>query len=143
MLSFLSERKLIFFLTGRAYQVNVTDPQIVSDTVTTIVKDFNGRLDVFIANSGVPWTQGAMVDADLDHYRKVVTTDIDGTFYCARAAATHWRRQKAEGTDINGQKLENFSYGSFIATASMSAHVVNYPQLQAAYNAAKAAVIHL
>jgi sorbose reductase len=33
--------------------------------------------------------------------------------------------------------------GSFVATASMSGHIVNIPQLQAAYNAAKAGVIHL
>ncbi|EEQ89142.1 L-xylulose reductase [Blastomyces dermatitidis] len=127
----------------RAYQVNVTDPQAVSDAVNNIVKEFNGRLDVFIANSGVAWTQGPMVDAELDHYRQVIATNIDGVFYCARAAAHHWRRQKEEGTDINGKKLENFSYGSFIATASMSAHIVNYPQLQAAYNASKVAVIHM
>ncbi len=48
-----------------------------------------------------------------------------------------------EGTDMNGQTLENFHYGSFIATASMSGSIVNIPQLQAAYNAAKAGVIHL
>ena len=66
-----------------------------------------------------------------------------GTFYCARAAASHWRRQKEEGTDINGNKLTNFTYGSFVATASMSGHIVNFPQLQSAYNAAKSAVIHL
>ena len=72
-----------------------------------------------------------------------MTTDLDGTFYCARAAGSHWRRQKKEGTDIKGRKLENYSYGSFIATASMSGHVVNIPQLQAAYNAAKAGIIHL
>ena len=46
-----------------------------------------------------------------------------------------------EGTDLNGKRLENFRLGSFIATASMSAHIVNIPQLQAAYNGAKAAVI--
>ena len=46
-----------------------------------------------------------------------------------------------EGTDLNGQTLENFKLGSFIATASMSGHIVNIPQLQAAYNGAKAAVI--
>lgn len=46
-----------------------------------------------------------------------------------------------EGTDLNGKKLKNFKLGSFIATASMSGHVVNIPQLQAAYNGAKAAVI--
>ena len=33
--------------------------------------------------------------------------------------------------------------GSFIFTASMSASIVNVPQLQAAYNAAKAGVKHL
>jgi sorbose reductase len=84
-----------------------------------------------------------MIDGELDHYRKVVTTDLDGVYYCARAAGEIWRRQAAEGTDMNGNKLENYSYGSFIATASMSGHIVNFPQLQSAYNAAKAAVLHL
>lgn len=40
-------------------------------------------------------------------------------------------------------KLEGFTYGSFIATSSMSGHIVNILQLQSAYNAAKAAVRHL
>lgn len=84
-----------------------------------------------------------MVDGSLEHYRDVINVDLDGTFYCARAAASHWRRQKEEGTDINGNKLTNFTYGSFVATASMSGHIVNFPQLQSAYNAAKSAVIHL
>lgn len=84
-----------------------------------------------------------MVDAPLDHYSNVTQTDLDGTFYCARAAAAHWRRQKAENTNIFGQPLEGFTYGSFVATASMSGSIVNVPQLQAAYNAAKAGVIHL
>lgn len=107
------------------------------------VAEFNGRLDVFVANAGIPWTKGPMVDGDLDHYHNVIKTDLDGTYYCAKAAASHWRRQKLEGTDLNGNKLENFSSGSFVATASMSGVIVNVPQLQAAYNAAKAAVIHL
>ncbi|KAK2773863.1 L-xylulose reductase [Onygenales sp. PD_12] len=127
----------------RAYQVDVTSAQAVTDATDEVVKEFNGRLDIVVANSGIPWTQGPMTGGDLDHYRKVVVTDLDGTFYTARAAALHWKRQKEQGTDINGNKLENFTYGSFIATASMSGHIVNFPQLQAAYNAAKAAVIHL
>lgn len=107
------------------------------------MSEFNGRLDIFIANSGIPWTQGAALDGELEHYRKVVTTDLDGTFYCARAAGIHWRRQKEEGTTIDGKKLENYREGSFVATASMSGHIVNIPQLQGTYNAAKAGVIHL
>jgi len=34
-------------------------------------------------------------------------------------------------------------YGKIINTASMSGHIVNWPQRQCAYNASKAAVIHL
>ncbi|KAJ5416904.1 uncharacterized protein N7487_000454 [Penicillium crustosum] len=112
----------------KAYQVQVTDANAVEKAVNDVVKDFNGRLDVFIANAGVPWTQGPMVDGPLDHYRDVVSIDLDGTFYCAKAAADHWRRQKEEGTDANGNKLTNFTYGSFVATASMSGHIVNFPQ---------------
>ena len=84
-----------------------------------------------------------MLDGDIDYYRKVVATDLDGTFYCARAAGRVWRRQKEEGTDMYGRILEQYRYGSFIATASMSGHIVNIPQLQAAYNGAKAGIIHL
>ncbi|KAF1813900.1 reductase with broad range of substrate specificity [Eremomyces bilateralis CBS 781.70] len=127
----------------KAYQVNVTDAEAVEKIVIEIVKEFNGRLDIFVANSGIPWTQGAMITGELSHYHKVVSTDLDGTFFCARAVGKIWRRQKLEGIDINGNKLENFTYGSFIATASMSGHIVNIPQLQGAYNAAKAGVIHL
>ncbi|RFU31545.1 hypothetical protein B7463_g4838, partial [Scytalidium lignicola] len=132
-----------FGVKCKAYQVNIKEYQPVEDAINEIVKEFNGRLDIFIANSGIPWTQGAMVDGPIDHYKNVVVTDLDGTFYCAKAAAAHWRRQKAEGTTIDGKKLENFTYGAFVATASMSGHIVNIPQLQAAYNAAKAGVIHL
>ena len=134
---------IIFASIGKAYQVNATSSDKVHEAVDEIVKEFNGRLDVFIANAGIPWTEGAMTDGSIDHYRKVVATDLDSTYYCAHAAALHWRRQKKEGTGVDGKKLENFTYGSFVATASMSGKVVNIPQLQAAYNAAKAGIIHL
>ncbi|RQM08566.1 hypothetical protein DH86_00000289, partial [Scytalidium sp. 3C] len=127
----------------KTYGVNIKEYAPVEEAINNIVKEFNGRLDVFIANSGIPWTQGAMVDGQIDHYKNVVVTDLDGTFYCAKAAAAHWRRQKQEGTTLDGKKLENYTYGSFVATASMSGHIVNIPQLQAAYNAAKAGIIHL
>lgn len=128
---------------GKAYPVNILDANTVQAAVDEQVKSFKGRLDIFVANAGIPWTQGSMVDGSIDHYHDVVKTDLDGTYYCARAAAKHWRRQRLEGTDLNGEKLENYTSGSFIATASMSGLIVNIPQLQAAYNAAKAGVIHL
>ena len=120
----------------------MTDLEQVQDLVDLIVCKFNGRLDIFVANAGIPWTQGTFLDGDVAQYRKVMATDMDSTYYCAYAAGQHWRRQKFEGTDFFGKKLDNFRGGSFIATASMSAHIVNIPQLQAAYNGAKAAIIH-
>ncbi|KAJ5198910.1 Short-chain dehydrogenase/reductase SDR [Penicillium cf. griseofulvum] len=47
---------------AKAYQVEVTDVKAVEEAVNDVVKDFSGRLDVFIANAGVPWTQDPMVD---------------------------------------------------------------------------------
>lgn len=127
----------------RAYQVDVTDERDVWDQIHAITKEFNGRLDVFVANAGIPWTQGRMIDGETSHYHKVVATDLDSVFYCAKAAGEIWRRQYTTGLTLSGEKLENYRYGSFIATASMSGHIANIPQLQSAYNAAKAGVIHL
>jgi len=104
--------------------------------VDSNVQEFNSRLDIFVANAGIPWTKGPMTTGPIEHYRDVYATDVDGVWYCARAAAKHFLAQKEA-------KLENFSQGSFIATASMSGLVVNIPQFQAAYNSAKAAVIHM
>lgn len=126
----------------KAYQVNVTTWETVQTAVDEIVKEFNGRLDVFVANSGLAWEEGSFIDGPLATMQKVLKVNIDGTLFCARAAALHWRRQKKEGTTVDGQPLENFTYGSFIATSSMSGHIVNIPQQQTVYNLSKAAIIH-
>lgn len=107
-----------------------------------VIKEFGGRLDVFVANSGTSWGDETFVDADIQRYHNLMKINVDGVVYCARAAGKHFRRQKKEGTTIDGGKLSNFSSGSFIATASMSGHIVNIPRRQAAYNASKAHIIH-
>ena len=129
--------------TAKAFQCDVRNSNAVKIVIDAVVKEFNGRLDVFIANAGIPWTEGPMVDVPMEHYSTVVSCNLNGAFHCARAAAAHWRRQKETGTDIFGNRLTDFTYGSFVATASMSGHIVNIPQMQAAYNTAKSAVIHL
>ncbi|KAL4952537.1 hypothetical protein BDW69DRAFT_167533 [Aspergillus filifer] len=126
----------------RAYQVNITNAEAVKQAVDQSVKDLNGRLDVFIASAGIPWTPAPAV-GPLAQYSDVVDIDLIGTYYCAKYAAYYWRKQKEEGVDANGIPLENFTFGSFVATASMSGHVINTPQLQAAYNAAESGIIHL
>ncbi|PNP39385.1 hypothetical protein TGAMA5MH_08804 [Trichoderma gamsii] len=126
----------------KAYQVNVTSAEAVEKAIADNVKEFNGRLDVFVANSGIPWTKGAFIDGPADMARDVMSVNVDGVMWCAKSAGAHFRRQKEEGTTIDGKPLENYTTGSFIATASMSGSIVNIPQLQAVYNGSKAAVIH-
>lgn len=110
----------------RAYQCSVADADAVWATVAQVVADF-GRLDVMIANAGIPATAPALKQP-LSDWHKVMDTDLNGAYYCAKAA---------------GEIFEKQGSGNLIFTASMSGHIVNVPQLQSSYNAAKAAIIHL
>jgi sorbose reductase len=121
----------------------VTSCEDVETAVKQIVSEFNGRLDIFVANSGIAWEDGPILDGPMERADKVLAVNINGTLYCAKAAGAHFRRQQKEGTTIDGKPLEGYTYGSFIATASMSGSIVNVPQMQAVYNSSKAAVIHL
>ena len=123
--------------------MNVSQAEEVDASIYQAVKDLNGRLDVFVANSGIAWGEGAAIDSSISHYREIMSIDLDGVYYCARVAGQHWRRQATEQTTVDGKQLAGFKGGSFVATASMSGHIVNIPHIQAAYNSAKAGVIHL
>ncbi|KAK6455286.1 peroxisomal 2,4 dienoyl-CoA reductase [Scheffersomyces xylosifermentans] len=111
-----------------AYKCNVSDPEEVEKTIAQIESDF-GTIDIFVANAGIPWTDGPSVDVKgYESWNKVIDLDLSGAYYCARAV---------------GQIFKKKGKGSFIFTASMSGHIVNIPQFQAPYNAAKAAILHL
>lgn len=113
---------------ARAYKCNVTDAEDVARVVKQIEADF-GQLDVFVANAGAAWTEGPCIDVDgFDSWEHMMKLDLSSVFYCAKAAGQIFKKNKK---------------GSFIITASMLGHIVNVPQLQAPYNAAKAGCIHL
>ncbi|SGZ50773.1 CIC11C00000001697 [Sungouiella intermedia] len=112
---------------AKAYKCNVSDYKDVERVINQIEEDFGG-LDIFVANAGVPWTEGPCIDVEgVDDWHKVINLDLSGVYYCAKAAGRIFKK--------NGK-------GSFIITASMSGHIANVPQLQAPYNAAKAGCIH-
>ncbi|KAH3666280.1 hypothetical protein OGAPHI_004469 [Ogataea philodendri] len=115
----------------RGYKCPVTDIKIVNSTVEQVIADF-GKVDIFVANAGVGWNSNDILsieddDKAYDEWKKILSVDVDAIHFCARAVGKHFKKQ---------------GFGSFIVTASMSAHIVNFPQLQAPYNAAKAAVLH-
>ncbi|KAL2070689.1 hypothetical protein VTL71DRAFT_13715 [Oculimacula yallundae] len=135
------ERK--FNVKAKAYQVDVTDPDAVGKAVEQAVMELDGRLDIFIANAGVAWDESTALSSPISAYRHVMSTNLDSVYYCAIYAGIHFFRQSISRSTFTGEKLENFTRGSFIATASMSGHIVNYPHMQTAYNASKAGVIHM
>jgi sorbose reductase len=96
----------------------------VEAAVAAVVKDF-GRLDVMIANAGIPSKAGGL-DSSVEDWDRVRAVDFDGAYYCARAAGLVFREQ---------------GYGNCIFTASMSGHAANVPQEQSGYNACKAGVV--
>lgn len=73
-----------------------------------------GRLDVMIANAGIPSKAGGL-DDKLEDWHKVVGIDFTGAYYCARVAGEIFRKQGS---------------GNLILTASMSGHAANVPQQQ-------------
>ena len=54
----------------------------------------------------IPWTQDAMIDDQISYYRKVMSTNLDSTFFYTRATGEVWKWQAKEGTDSNGNKLK-------------------------------------
>ena len=99
----------------------------VNEALVQVKKKF-GRIDIVHNNAGIAHCVKCE-DMTFEEWRNVVSIDLDAVFLVARAAG---RYMIADGTG-----------GSIINTASMSGLIVNYPQEQVAYNAAKAGVIHL
>ncbi len=86
-----------------------------------------GRLDVAFCNAGICINAPAE-DMSFEQWKKVIDINLTGVFLNAQAA---------------GKIMLEQGGGSIINTASMSAHIVNHPQPQCAYNASKAGVIQL
>jgi sorbose reductase len=110
----------------RAYKSDVRYEAPITETINQIVKDFGG-LDVVIANAGVCSRYDAL-DYDTESWTAINSVNYDGVFWTAQAAGKVFKEQ---------------GYGNLVVTASVSATLVNTPQWQAAYNASKAAAMHL
>jgi NAD(P)-dependent dehydrogenase (short-subunit alcohol dehydrogenase family) len=91
------------------------------------VKDKYGRIDIAFNNAGIAHSVPAEECTD-EQWLQVININLNALFYCCREF---------------GQVMLPQGKGSIINTASMSGVILNNPQPQCAYNAAKAAVIML
>ena len=109
-----------------ALTTDVTDEEQVQQMVAAVVDKW-GRLTIGVNNAGIGLWQDSET-MTLAEWRQVIDLDLTAVWLCAKHEA---------------QVMLPAGYGKIINTASISGTIVNFPQHQAAYNAAKAGVIHL
>ena len=107
---------------GRFEPLDVTDPGAVRD----LAEHLRG-VQILVNNAGIVRNTPAEETPD-DDWKAVMGVNLDGVFWCCREF---------------GRQMLDAGTGSIVSTASMSGLISNHPQPQAAYNASKAAVIHL
>ncbi len=107
-----------------ALGADVSDPAQAEDLVRRAQEEL-GCLDVLVCNAGVSWT-GLLSEMPDEDWRRVFAVNVDGVFYCVRAALPDMIRRKS---------------GRIITLSSMWG--VTGGSCEAAYSAAKAAVIGL
>ncbi|RPA74912.1 NAD(P)-binding protein [Ascobolus immersus RN42] len=110
------------------YKVDVRNDAHVAECIESIREEF-GQIDVLLCSAGIADSNIPAEKYDPGMFRRLIDINLTGTFLCAQAVA---KEMIASG---NG--------GSIIFIASMSGHIVNYPQEQSCYNASKAGVIML
>ncbi|MBM3473456.1 MAG: SDR family oxidoreductase [Armatimonadetes bacterium] len=105
---------------------DVTVASEVEEAFAKAVETF-GRLDILVNSAGITiWAKGEEMTEE--QWDRVIDLDLKGTFLCCQQAARIMIPQQS---------------GSIINIASMSGQIVNIPQCQVAYNAAKAGVMQL
>ncbi|KAI1309795.1 hypothetical protein F5Y03DRAFT_58118 [Xylaria venustula] len=107
-----------------ALKVDVTDEQAVNAAMGEAAQIL-GSVDALVCFAGVVGCIETL-DMPISQWRKVLDINTTGSFICAQAAA---RLMVSQGTG-----------GSITFISSISAHRVNFPQPQAAYNVSKAAL---
>ncbi|KAL4779743.1 oxidoreductase [Aspergillus varians] len=105
--------------------VDITDEDAVDDAFTSAATTL-GSIDILCCFAGIVGCADALA-MPAAHFRKVLDVNTTGTFICAQAAA---RRMVAQGTG-----------GAIMFVASISAHRVNFPQPQVAYNVSKTGLL--
>ncbi len=114
-------------LKAEAMTLDVTRSDDV-DTAVAQIEKRHGRIDVLVNNAGIAISEVPAESMTNDQWHKVLDVNLHGVFYCSRAAGRGMLARKS---------------GAIVNIGSISAYIVNTPQEQCNYNAAKAGVHQL
>ncbi|MFT5011391.1 MAG: NAD(P)-dependent dehydrogenase (short-subunit alcohol dehydrogenase family) [Planctomycetaceae bacterium] len=96
---------------GSAMLLDVTDRQAVDQAMEGTAEEL-GSLDILVNNAGVYIGFGGPVESITDEmWRTLWSVNVDGVFYCCRAAATIMKRQGTGGRIINLASTQTVSPG--------------------------------
>ena len=110
-----------------AHYCDVSSPDSVNEVLSNIISQ-HGKIDSLVTSAGFTENFDA-ISYPHDRMQKLWGVNVDGTYLFATGVAKHLMERNAPGT--------------MVMIGSMSGAIVNVPQPQAPYNAAKAAVRHL
>ena len=109
-----------------AVHLDVTDPASVEAMIDEVDRRL-GPIDILVNNAGLCYHRPAL-DVPLAEFREVLDVNLFGVWHCAQAV---------------GRRMVERRSGVIVNIGSISAMIVNRPQMQPAYNASKAAVHQL
>lgn len=110
-----------------AIGVDVTDPAQVKTAISKADAEM-GDIELLFNNAGIVIHKSAY-DVTPEEWLKVISVNLNGEYFMASEFARYRKEKGAKGSIVN--------------TASMSGHIVNWPQEQASYNTSKAGVIQM
>jgi NAD(P)-dependent dehydrogenase (short-subunit alcohol dehydrogenase family) len=109
-----------------AVETDVTDRASVDAMVDAVTKEL-GPIDVLVNNAGACFHRPAL-EVPESEFQTVFDVNVKGLWHCSQAV---------------GRQMVERSSGAIVNIGSISALIVNRPQMQPAYNASKAAVHQL
>ncbi len=111
---------------AHVHALDVSDADAVNRAMDDSVAALKGRLDVLVCSAGVTGPNTTVRDYPVDAWRHVIDVNLNGLFYCCRAAVP---------------VMERADYGRIVNIASVAGKEGN-PNASA-YSASKAGVIGL
>jgi NAD(P)-dependent dehydrogenase (short-subunit alcohol dehydrogenase family) len=110
---------------GEAHRLDVVDETAVATVVGEITRR-HGRIDILVNNAGIG-ARMPTVDLPTERWRQVIAVNLDGSFFCVRAAGRHMLAA-GRGAVVNLASIMGLVGGT------------HYPNL--AYHSAKGALVN-